>query len=72
MVKAIKVADWFGHVCKHGPVGAAAGCDLLILFFRTSKSEDRSLRQLLQGRRIPKVGASLLSDQTASLRINVR
>jgi hypothetical protein len=29
------------------PVGAAEGCDLLILFFG-SKSKDRSLRQLLQ------------------------
>jgi hypothetical protein len=28
------------------PVGAPAGCDLLILFLR---SKDRSLRQLLQG-----------------------
>ncbi|SMQ27247.1 hypothetical protein SAMN04488483_3529 [Pseudomonas helmanticensis] len=28
------------------PVGAAEGCDLLILFL---KSKDRSLRQLLQG-----------------------
>ena len=28
------------------PVGAAEGCDLLILFLR---SKDRSLRQLLQG-----------------------
>jgi hypothetical protein len=37
-----------GHTnapCLH-PVGAAAGCDLLILFLR---SKDRSLRQLLQG-----------------------
>jgi hypothetical protein len=28
-------------------VGAAAGCDLLILFLK-AKSKDRSLRQLLQ------------------------
>jgi hypothetical protein len=31
------------------PVGAAGGCDLLILSF-LKKSKDRSLRQLLQGR----------------------
>jgi hypothetical protein len=30
------------------PVGAAEGCDLLILFLKT-RSKDRSLRQLLQG-----------------------
>jgi hypothetical protein len=30
------------------PVGAAAGCDLLILSLKTT-SKDRSLRQLLQG-----------------------
>jgi hypothetical protein len=29
-------------------VGAAEGCDLLMLFLR-SRSKDRSLRQLLQG-----------------------
>ena len=39
-------------------VGAAAGCDLLMLFLR---SKDRSLRQLLQGERIPNVGVSLLA-----------
>jgi hypothetical protein len=36
-------------VIPHAPtVGAAAGCDLLMLFFK-SRSKDRSLRQLLQG-----------------------
>jgi hypothetical protein len=30
-------------------VGAAEGCDLLILILNKSKSKDRSLRQLLQG-----------------------
>jgi hypothetical protein len=29
-------------------VGAAEGCDLLILIFKEPKSKDRSLRQLLQ------------------------
>ncbi len=32
-------------------VGAAAGCDLLILALRKQRSKDRSLRQLLQGDR---------------------
>jgi hypothetical protein len=31
------------------PVGAAEGCDLLILLFCRSRSKDRSLRQLLHG-----------------------
>jgi hypothetical protein len=30
-------------------VGAAAGCDLLILTLKKTGSKDRSLRQLLQG-----------------------
>jgi succinyl-diaminopimelate desuccinylase len=32
----------------HFNVGAAEGCDLLILFLKKSRSKDRSLRQLLQ------------------------
>jgi hypothetical protein len=39
------------------PVGAAEGCDLLILPLKTT-SKDRSLRQLLQGRGFDK-GSSL-------------
>jgi hypothetical protein len=39
---------------RRKPVGAAAGCDLLMLFFK-SGSKDRSLRQLLHS-------DSLLSD----------
>jgi hypothetical protein len=31
------------------PVGAAEGCDLLILIFKNTRSKDRSLRQLLHG-----------------------
>ena len=39
------------HPCQKinpSPVGAAAGCDLLILFLKPT-SKDRSPRQLLQG-----------------------
>jgi hypothetical protein len=32
---------------KHRPVGAAEGCDLLILSVKKNRSKDRSLRQLL-------------------------
>jgi len=43
----------------HSRVGAAEGCDLLILFLQ-SRSKDRSLRQLLQGnQRRKKTGQSL-------------
>jgi hypothetical protein len=31
------------------PVGAAARCDLLILFFKVKRSQPRFTRQLLQG-----------------------
>ncbi|CAI8737953.1 hypothetical protein EMIT0215P_130057 [Pseudomonas serboccidentalis] len=42
----------FWHLkTKHSPVGAAEGCDLLLL--KKAKSKDRSLRQLLQGQRNP-------------------
>jgi hypothetical protein len=39
---------FFAQRKVHPPVGAAAGCDLLILILKT-RSKDRSLRQLLQG-----------------------
>jgi hypothetical protein len=32
---------------QNPPVGAAEGCDLLILFFQRARSRDRSLRQRL-------------------------
>ncbi|QXI07520.1 hypothetical protein HU718_007425 [Pseudomonas tensinigenes] len=47
------MTEWKKPVRWIPPVGAAEGCDLLTLIFKTeSRSKDRSLRQLLQVMRV--------------------
>ncbi|KAE9638589.1 hypothetical protein EJA70_30535 [Pseudomonas sp. PB103] len=47
---------------QNPPVGAAEGCDLLILFFQRARSKDRSLRQLLHFSVARRIRAGRLSQ----------